>query len=110
MIRAVLVGVVGVLAAAALAISLVALERKNPPSLAGRLGQLEARIAALEQQASSQATSGPRVSATVQKIVSCLPELTAYVNGQQLQNNNGSLYLSDTQQISSFCTSLLYGH
>lgn len=75
-------------------------------SLSDEVTRLQSEEAKLS---SRTAKGGGKLSSTVARIEACLPELTSYVNGLTPTVSNGSVYLNNDQQISAYCSKLLYG-
>ena len=63
--------------------------------------------AGIDQQASFD---GAKLSARVRRILTCLPEIQGEINGLTPEvADSTTVYLTNTQQISSYCSPLLYG-
>jgi hypothetical protein len=106
----IILGATALVAVAALAVGVVAISRKtSPPSLSrinSELVDVSTRLTQLEAVQPATVSS----AATVKHITACLPELTAYVNGESVNiTGTGQAYPSSSQQISSYCARLLEG-
>jgi len=103
-----------VLAGAALAVSIAAFTGGH----SGKDTQARAEAARLQrsldavraQMAREQSVDVGRVAARVKRILTCLPEIQSEIDGLSPQVSGSSVYLSNTQQMSAYCSPLFYGH
>lgn len=94
-----------VVAIAALATAIVALERKaSARPRDAQITDLEHRLEAL---ASVTSTSTAAQAAKLSKLTSCMPELVAEINGLTPEISAGSVWLSQHAQISHYCAPVL---
>jgi hypothetical protein len=94
-----------ILAVGAIAIAIVALERKPTRSsqLVHQVADLRSRVESL----SSDASTSERLASRFGKLLACLPELVGEINGLTPEVVSGSVYLSQHSQISSYCAPVL---
>ena len=101
-----------VLAGAALAVSIAAFTRgPNTTDRAARaeVARLQATLNVIRSQvATQQSADVARVSTRVQRILTCLPEIQSEIDGLSPQVSGTSVYLSNTQQMSAYCSPLFY--
>jgi conjugal transfer/entry exclusion protein len=115
-------------AAGSLAVAIAALEKKPKSAPSSTVGQ---RVAALGRQLdgikgqmttlstdlqhvqstqTASATDQAKLGQRLGKVLTCLPEMMRAINGLTANVNNGSVYLSNTQQVSSYCSPVIYGN
>jgi hypothetical protein len=101
------------LAGAALAVSIAAFTRDpaTTDTVARRqLAHLQQAVNAVHADVERQAGfDGQKLSGRVRKILACLPEIQGELNGLTPEVDAGSVYLTNTQQVSSYCSPVLYG-
>lgn len=103
-----------VLAGAALAVSIAAFTRgqgAKDRAVSMEVARLQSSVDAMRSQvAREQSVDVGRVSARVKRILTCLPEIQGEIDGLSPQVSGNSIYLSNTQQMSAYCSPLFYGH
>lgn len=103
-------GVVIALVAAAAAVTLAAVALgRHAPSPAPVTAGLEAQTSALAARLASTEAELGRMHSLVAKFQTCLPELNNEISGLSPNVSNGSVYLSQTSQVSAYCNALLTG-
>lgn len=106
--------VAAILAGAALAVSIAAFARdpETPDTVArGKVAHLQRAVDAIQADIDRQASfDGAKLSARVRRILTCLPEIQGEINGLTPEvADSTTVYLTNTQQVSSYCSPLLYG-
>lgn len=101
-----------VLAGAALAVSIAAFTRGQDGkdrAVRAEVVRLQRTVDAVRSQvAQEQSVDVASVSARVKRILACLPEIQSEIDGLSPQVSGNSVYLSNTQQMSSYCSPLFY--
>lgn len=105
--------VAALLAGGALAVSIAAFTRDpGTADTAARahLAHLQDAVDELRDEVEEHGDfDGRKLSARVRKILACLPEIQDQITGLTPEVYGGDVYLSSTQQISSYCSPVLYG-
>lgn len=104
-----------VLAVGALGVAIVAVNRPRSATtqnvaLSGEVRSLKSELATARSEATSNSAALSKEAATISKITTCLPELTGEINGLTAEVTGGSVFLSQHNQVSSFCSSTLEKH
>jgi conjugal transfer/entry exclusion protein len=115
-------------AAGALAVAIAALEKKPKPAPTSTVGQsvavlgrqldgikgqmttLSTDLQHLQSRQTASAADETKLSQRLAKVLTCLPEMMGAINGLTANVSNGSVYLSNTQQVSSYCSPVIYGN
>lgn len=109
----VLAVIAAILSGGALAVSVAAFARDQSPGdtvARSRIAQLERTVTLLQARAERQGEfDGEKLALRVKRILACLPEIQGEINGLTPEVDTGSVYLSNTQQISTYCSPILYG-
>jgi hypothetical protein len=104
-----------VLAAGALVVAIVAVSRpRSAPTqnvaLSGEIRSVKSELATARNEATSSSAALAKDTASISKITTCLPELSGEINGLTAEVTGGNVFLSQHNQVSSFCSSTLEKH
>jgi hypothetical protein len=110
-----------VVAIAALGVAIVALSRPRSTTaqrsnaaefatLSGEIRSLKAELATVRSEGESSSAGLSKAQGAITKITTCLPELSGEINGLTAEVSGGSVFLSQHNQVSSYCSSTLEKH
>jgi predicted lysophospholipase L1 biosynthesis ABC-type transport system permease subunit len=71
---------------------------------------VKAQYAQLAKTVGTTGTAQATATRRIAKILACIPELEGQINGLEANVTDGSVYLTNTQQVSSYCSPIVYGN
>jgi hypothetical protein len=98
-----------IVALAGVGVGTAALVRK-PATASSEVAILRTQLNTAQAELSGATQSASKQEAKLSKLLSCIPELLGEITGLTPETTGSTIYLSQTRQISSYCSAILEAH